>query len=257
MPAPKKGYSLASKPSHQRQMLSNLAVSLFDHERIKTTEAKAKLLRPFAERLITKAKKGDVHNRRQVLSVIEDRAIVHKLFAEIAPRFSERNGGYTRILKLGPRNGDGADMALIELVEDGAATAVTTVESTEQPGGRRRRLSRPARKRAAAGDLPQDKPTRSRGEEAAAEGSGFGVEAEADVEGTGPGAEGDADTALGGATAPPEAEEAQADAEEGAAEASAEAADEAAHEAAADPDQAPEGSGGAEGVPERGRPDKT
>src|ERR671915_705915 len=138
MPAPKKGYSLASKPSHQRQMLSNLAISLFDHERIKTTEAKAKLLRPFAERLITKAKKGDVHNRRQVLSVIEDREIVHKLFAEIAPRFSERNGGYTRILKLGPRTGDGAGMALIELVDDGGA-AVTTVESAEAPGGRRRR----------------------------------------------------------------------------------------------------------------------
>jgi large subunit ribosomal protein L17 len=256
MPAPKKGYSLASKPSHQRRMLSNLAISLFDHERIKTTEAKAKLLRPFAERLITKAKKGDVHNRRQVLSVIEDRAIVHKLFADIAPRFSERNGGYTRILKLGPRNGDGADMALIELVEDGAAATVTTVESTEQAGGRRRRLSRPARRRA-SGDLPQDKPTRSRGEDAAAEGSGFGVEAEE----TAPVAEGDADTALGGAVAdieaPPEAEEAQADADQEAAEASAEAADEAAHDAAGDPDQAPQGSGGADGVPERGRPDKT
>src|SRR5918992_1388 len=164
MPAPKKGPRLGSNPSHQALMLSNLALSLFEHERLKT-----------------KAKKGDVHNRRQVLSTIEDRAIVHKLFAEIAPRFAERNGGYTRILELGPRNGDGADMALIELVEDGAATAVTTVESTEQPGGRRRRLSRPARRRA-SGDLPQDKPTRSRGEEAAAEGSGFGVEAEPDIE---------------------------------------------------------------------------
>jgi large subunit ribosomal protein L17 len=236
MPAPKKGYSLASKPSHQRQMLSNLAISLFDHERIKTTEAKAKLLRPFAERLITKAKKGDVHNRRQVLSVIEDRKIVHKLFADIGPRFATRNGGYTRILKLGPRNGDGADMALIELIEDGGGT-VTTVESTEASHGRRRRLSRPARRRSSSGDLPEDKPARSRGAEAAAEGSGFGVEP--DVE------------------APPDAEEAQAEADQGAAEASAEAADAAAHDAAADPDQAPEGSGGAEGVPETGRPDRT
>src|ERR687893_921740 len=137
MPAPKKGYSLASKPSHQRQMLSNLAISLFDHERIKTTESKAKLLRPFAERLITKAKKGDVHNRRQVLSVIEDRAIVHKLFAEIGPRFADRNGGYTRILKLGPRNGDNAPMVLMELAE-GAATTTTSEESTEESGRRRR-----------------------------------------------------------------------------------------------------------------------
>jgi large subunit ribosomal protein L17 len=240
MPAPKKGYSLASKPSHQRQMLSNLAISLFDHERIKTTEAKAKLLRPFAERLITKAKKGDVHNRRQVLSVIEDRAIVHKLFADIAPRFSERNGGYTRILKLGPRNGDGADMALIELIEDGASTAVTTVESTEQAGGRRRRLSRPARRRA-AGDLPQDKPTRSRGEEAAAEGSGFGVEADADD---------DADV-----VAPPEAEEAQAEADQDASEASAEAATEAAVEDDSDT-SSPGAEGGAGGVPEGGLPEK-
>jgi large subunit ribosomal protein L17 len=251
MPAPKKGYSLGSNPSHQRQMLSNLAISLFDHERITTTEAKAKLLRPFAERLITKAKKGDVHNRRQVLSVIEDRKVVHKLFADIAPRFAERNGGYTRILKLGPRNGDGASMALIELIaEDGVA--VTTVESAEASGGRRRRLSRPARRRATA-DHPQDKPARSRGEEAAAEGSGFGVEAEAPPdaeEGTVPGAEGDADSAPGGA-------EDQAEADQEASEASAEAADQAAADAQADGAQAPEGGGGAEGVPEEGRPDKT
>jgi large subunit ribosomal protein L17 len=234
MPAPKKGYSLASKPSHQRQMLSNLAISLFDHERIKTTEAKAKLLRPFAERLITKAKKGDVHNRRQVLSVIEDRAIVHKLFADIAPRFSERNGGYTRILKLGPRNGDGASMALIELIEDGGA-AVTTVASTEEATqGRRRRLSRPARRKSTS-DLPEDKPARSKAADAAAEGSGPGPDVEA----------------------PEHVAEEEAEAAQEGTEASAEAADDAAHDAAADPDQAPEGSGGSEGVPESGRPDRT
>lgn len=168
MPTPKKGARLGSNPKHQGQMLSNLAVSLFEHERVKTTESKAKLLRPFAERLITKAKKGDVHNRRIVLSTIEDRAIVHKLFADIAPRFAERNGGYTRILKLGPRNGDGAPMALIELVDSAPVTAADTAE--EESAGRRRRLPRP-RRRGAAGELPPDKPVRSRAAEAAAAGA--------------------------------------------------------------------------------------
>lgn len=166
MPAPKKGPRLGSNPSHQALMLSNLALSLFEHERVKTTEAKAKMLRPYAERLITKAKKGDVHNRRQVLSTIEDRAVVHKLFADIAPRFADRNGGYTRILKLGPRNGDGAPMALIELVE---SATVTTVQSEPDEGGKRRRLPRPRRR--GASDLPQDKPARSRAADAAAAGA--------------------------------------------------------------------------------------
>ena len=234
MPAPKKGYSLASKPSHQRQMLSNLAISLFDHERIKTTEAKAKLLRPFAERLITKAKKGDIHHRRQVLSVIEDRAIVHKLFADIAPRFAERNGGYTRILKLGPRSGDGASMALIELIEDGGG-AVTTVESTEAPQqGRRRRLSRPARRKGSA-DLPEDKPARSKAADAAAEGSGDGPDV----------------------VAPDEIEAEQVEAELEADEAAAEAATDAAVEDDADAaDSQPGAEGGAGGVPEGGLPEK-
>ena len=144
----KKGARLGSGPKHQARMLSNLALSLFEHERIRTTEAKAKALRPFAERLITKAKKGTVHDRRQVLATIEDRAVVHKLFADIGPRFADRSGGYTRILKLGPRNGDGAPMALIELVEEGAI--VTDVEPGELEGGkapRRRRLKTPVRRR--------------------------------------------------------------------------------------------------------------
>jgi large subunit ribosomal protein L17 len=98
-------------------MLGGLAASLFVHERLKTTEAKAKALRPVAERLITFAKRGDVHARREVLKVVPDRDVVHRLFADIAPRFAERSGGYTRILKLGPRKGDGAPMAQIELVE--------------------------------------------------------------------------------------------------------------------------------------------
>jgi len=169
MPTPKKGPRLGSGPSHQRQMLSNLALSLFEHERIKTTEAKAKMLRPFAEKLITKAKKGTVHDRRQVLSVIEDRAIVHKLFSDIGPRFEERNGGYTRILKIGPRNGDAAPMVLMELVDEGTATVVAG--EGEGDAGKRRRLRAPRRRRSGEETLPQDKPARSQAAQAAAEGS--------------------------------------------------------------------------------------
>ena len=120
MPAPRKGPRLGSGPAHQKLLLGGLAASLFTHERIQTTEAKAKALRPVAERLITFAKDGGVHARRQVLKVVPDRDVVHKLFSEIGPRFSERPGGYTRILKIGPRKGDGAPMALIELVERAA-----------------------------------------------------------------------------------------------------------------------------------------
>jgi large subunit ribosomal protein L17 len=116
MPRPKKGPRLGSGPSHERLMLGGLASQLFQHGRITTTEAKAKALRPLAEHLITFAKRGDVHARRQVLKAVPDRDVVHKLFAEIGPRFAERSGGYTRILKLGQRKGDGAAMALIELL---------------------------------------------------------------------------------------------------------------------------------------------
>jgi large subunit ribosomal protein L17 len=118
MPTPKKGARLGSGPAHQRLMLNGLAAQLFEHERITTTEAKAKALRPLAEHLITFAKRGDVHARRQVLKRVPDRDIVHKLFAEIGPRYSERAGGYTRILKLGQRGGDGSPMAMIELIHE-------------------------------------------------------------------------------------------------------------------------------------------
>ncbi|GAB2759993.1 50S ribosomal protein L17 [Nocardioides pakistanensis] len=118
MPTPKKGARLGGSPAHQKLILSNLATSLFEHGRITTTEAKARMLRPYAERLITKAKKGDLHNRRQVLRVIRDKGVVHALFEEIGPRFAERPGGYTRITKLGPRKGDNAPMAVIELVTE-------------------------------------------------------------------------------------------------------------------------------------------
>ena len=152
MPQPRKGPSLGSNPSHQNLMMRNLARSLFEHERVKTTEAKAKALKPYAERLITKAKHGSIHHRRQVLSVIDDRGVVHKLFDEIGPRFAARNGGYTRVLKLGTRNGDGAPMAIVELVEKGERreTEAPTEEAT-----RRRRLRRPTRRRGAAAEEPE------------------------------------------------------------------------------------------------------
>ncbi|HET6154009.1 MAG TPA: 50S ribosomal protein L17 [Marmoricola sp.] len=118
MPTPKKGARLGGSPAHQRLILSNLATSLFEHGRITTTEAKARTLRPLAEKLITKAKKGDLHNRREVLKVVRDKSVVHTLFADIAPTFAERPGGYTRITKIGPRKGDNAPMAVIELVTE-------------------------------------------------------------------------------------------------------------------------------------------
>jgi large subunit ribosomal protein L17 len=118
MPTPTKGPRLGSGPAHERLMLANLATSLFEHDRITTTEAKAKRLRPLAERLITFAKRGDLHARRQVMTVIRDKDVVHKLFAEIGPKFATRPGGYTRIIKTNPRKGDNAPMAVIELVEE-------------------------------------------------------------------------------------------------------------------------------------------
>ena len=118
MPTPKKGARLGGSPAHQRLIVSNLATALFEHGRITTTEAKARVLRPVAEKLITKAKKGDLHNRRQVLSTIRDKGVVHALFEDIAPRYAERPGGYTRITKIGPRKGDNAPMAVIELVTE-------------------------------------------------------------------------------------------------------------------------------------------
>jgi len=116
MPKPTKGPRLGSGPAHQRLMLNGLAAQLFVHEGVNTTEAKAKAVRPVAEKLITFAKKGDVAARREVLKDIPDRDVVHKLFSDIGPRYAERHGGYTRILKLGPRKGDAAPMARIELV---------------------------------------------------------------------------------------------------------------------------------------------
>lgn len=115
----KKGRSLGRKPQHRTATLRNLATSLFRHERIRTTEAKAKELRPFAEKLVTLAKRGDLHSRRRARRHIEDREVLAKLFDDIGPRFEGRDGGYTRVLKLGARKGDGAEIALIELIERG------------------------------------------------------------------------------------------------------------------------------------------
>ena len=134
MPTPTKGPRLGGGPAHERLMLANLATSLFEHDRITTTEAKAKRLRPLAERLITFAKRGDLHARRQVMTVIRDKDVVHKLFAEIGPKFAERPGGYTRIVKTGPRKGDNAPMAVIELVEALTATASVVREAERARG---------------------------------------------------------------------------------------------------------------------------
>jgi large subunit ribosomal protein L17 len=116
MPKPTKGPRLGGGPAHERLLLANLAAALYTHERITTTETKAKRLRPLAERLITFAKRGDLHARRRVLAVIGDKSVVHKLFTEIAPQVADREGGYTRITKIGNRKGDNAPMAVIELV---------------------------------------------------------------------------------------------------------------------------------------------
>jgi large subunit ribosomal protein L17 len=134
MPTPTKGPRLGGGPAHERLMLANLATALFEHDRITTTEAKAKRLRPLAEKLITFARRGDLHARRQVMQVVRDKDVVHKLFAEIGPKFSERPGGYTRIIKVNPRKGDNAPMAVIELVEELSAAAKVVREAEKARG---------------------------------------------------------------------------------------------------------------------------
>jgi large subunit ribosomal protein L17 len=125
MPTPTKGPRLGGSPAHEKLILANLATELFRHGKIKTTESKAKRLRPLAEQLITKAKRGDLHARRRVLTVVRDKDVVYALFEQIAPRYGNRPGGYTRITKTGPRKGDAAPMAVIELVEELEVAATT------------------------------------------------------------------------------------------------------------------------------------
>ena len=153
MPTPTKGARLGGSSAHQRHMLANLATALFEHGKITTTEARARRLRPYAERLITFAKRGDLHARRQVLSVVTDKSVVHTLFADIGPSFATRDGGYTRITKVGPRKGDNAALAVIELVR-------------EEPEARPRRR-RARRAPAAAGAAPAGRA--GRGSQAVAE----------------------------------------------------------------------------------------
>ena len=145
MPTPTKGPRLGGGPAHERLILANLAQALFEHDRITTTQAKAKRLRPLAERLVTFAKRGDLHARRRVLTVIHDKGVVHRLFTEIAPDVAERQGGYTRITKIGPRKGDNAPMAVIELVREPLSRKQATVREAEAA------TKRAAKKAAGAG----------------------------------------------------------------------------------------------------------
>jgi large subunit ribosomal protein L17 len=148
MPKPTKGPRLGGSSSHQKAILANLATALFEHGRIKTTEPKARALRPYAEKLITHAKKGTLHNRRQVLKKIRDKDVVHSLFAEIGPFFADRNGGYTRIIKVEARKGDNAPMAVIELVQEKTVTS-------EADRARRVGASKAAAKKAAPKPAPE------------------------------------------------------------------------------------------------------
>jgi len=155
MPAPTKGARLGGSAAHQRLILSNLATQLFEHGRIVTTEAKAKRLRPLAEKLITKAKRGDIHARRLVLTTVRDKGVVHTLFTEIAPGLADREGGYTRITKVGPRKGDNAPMAVIELVtesveESRKANAKGVAPAKKAPAKKAVAKSAPAASTAAA-----------------------------------------------------------------------------------------------------------
>lgn len=149
MPQPTKGPRLGGGPAHERLILGNLAQALFENDRITTTQAKAKRLRPLAERLVTFAKRGDLHARRRVLAVISDKGVVHRLFTEIAPDVAEREGGYTRITKIAPRKGDNAPMAVIELVREPLSAKQATVREAEAAT---RRTSRKSSTTAAAAE---------------------------------------------------------------------------------------------------------
>lgn len=143
MPTPTKGPRLGAGPAHQRLLLAGLATQLFEHRSITTTEAKARRLRPFAERLVTFAKKGDLASRRRVLAVVRDKGVVHELFTEIAPAVADRQGGYTRITKIGPRKGDNAPLAVIELVLEPVTPRAATVREAEAATARASRGNRP------------------------------------------------------------------------------------------------------------------
>jgi large subunit ribosomal protein L17 len=159
MPSPTKGARLGGSPAHERIILANLASQLFEHGRIVTTEAKARRLRPLAEKLITKARRGDIHSRRLVLTTVKDKSVVHTLFTEIAPTFADRDGGYTRITKVGPRKGDNAPMAVIELVTESVedsrkANAKSVGPAKKAPAKKAARSAAPASAAPAVADEP-------------------------------------------------------------------------------------------------------
>jgi large subunit ribosomal protein L17 len=201
---------MGGSAAHQRHLLSNLATALFEHGKITTTEARARRLRPYAERLITFAKRGDLSARRQVLTVVTDKSVVHTLFTEIGPQFATREGGYTRITKIGPRKGDNAPLAVIELIQE---------EAEAKPRRRRARRSQPATRPAVSAAAPETtEATEAPADEADADVTAEAPEADVTAEGT-------ADVA--------------ADAE-GAADESADAEGEAADSEDADSAEAPE-----------------
>ena len=173
MPSPTKGARMGGSAAHQRHLLSNLATALFEHGKITTTEARARRLRPYAERLITFAKRGDLSARRQVLTVVTDKSVVHTLFTEIGPQFATREGGYTRITKIGPRKGDNAPLAVIELIQE---------EAEAKPRRRRARRSQPANRPAASTAAPET--TEAPADEADADVTAEAPEADVTAEGT-------------------------------------------------------------------------
>ena len=182
MPTPTKGSRLGGGPAHERLMLANLATALFEHGKITTTEAKAKRLRPLAERLITFAKRGDLHARRRVMTVVHDKSVVHELFTEIGPRYENRPGGYTRITKVGPRKGDNAPMAVIELVE--ALTAKVETVREAQAATKRTAKATPAKKAASTTSAGATAAVEAAAEEAEAAATEAADDAaEGDVEG--------------------------------------------------------------------------
>src|SRR3954453_2257571 len=183
MPKPKKGPRLGGSPSHQRLIIANLATQLFEHGRITTTETKARVLRPVAEKLITKAKRGDLHNRREVLKTVRDKSVVHELFTEIAPRFAERPGGYTRITKTGPRKGDNAPMAVIELVTEPYEPAAPA-----RKAGAKKSAAKASTKKAAAAEAPPEEAAPETADEPAESGDSS-TEAPAAVTGEAPAGE--------------------------------------------------------------------
>jgi large subunit ribosomal protein L17 len=229
MPTPTKGARLGGGPAHERLMLANLATALFEHGKITTTEAKAKRLRPLAERLITFAKRGDLAARRRVMTVVRDKGVVHELFAEIGPRFENRNGGYTRITKIGPRKGDNAPMAVIELVEALTAKAETVREAE---AATKRTAKKTTAKKAAASGAATATAAAEAAEAAAEEAADDAAQGDAEgAEEAAAEARAAANEAAGAAEGSDDAEAAKA---AGEAEALAEIAEEAAEEAKKD-----------------------